>query len=143
MKSQYDNSLDIDNENGVFTLMNDTGQKVGGHAMIAFEWRGNVREVENVIERLTILCDNPVVAFDDLPENIQESHLSIQPAEEVILDKELNLQEAVRDYEKRIILEALEKSNWIKSKAAKLLNINRTTLVAKIKTQNLEDTASF
>lgn len=112
-------------------------------AMIAFEWRGNVREVENVIERLTILCDNPIVAFDDLPENIQESHLSIQPAEEVILDKELNLQDAVRDYEKRIILEALEKSNWIKSKAAKLLNINRTTLVAKIKTQNLEDTASF
>jgi len=112
-------------------------------ALLAFEWRGNVRELENVVERLTILCDNPVVGFDDLPENIQESHLSIQPAEEVILDKELNLQEAVRDYEKRIILEALEKSNWIKSKAAKLLNINRTTLVAKIKAQNLEDAASF
>ncbi|HSQ83475.1 MAG TPA: helix-turn-helix domain-containing protein, partial [Desulfobacterales bacterium] len=58
--------------------------------------------------------------------------------EEVIRGDELNLNEAVQDYEKRIILEALEKTNWVKSKAAKLLNINRTTLVAKIKKQNIE-----
>jgi len=44
MQSQYDNSLDIDNENGVFTLMNDTGQKVGGHAMIAFEWMQKIKD---------------------------------------------------------------------------------------------------
>ncbi len=44
MQSQYDNSLDIDNENGVFTLMNDTGQKVGGHAMIAFEWLQKIKD---------------------------------------------------------------------------------------------------
>ncbi len=59
-----------------------------------------------------------------------------------ILEKDLNLNEAVQSYEKRIILEALEKSNWVKSKAAKLLNINRTTLVAKIKKQNLDEAAS-
>ena len=47
--------------------------------------------------------------------------------------------DAVKDYEKRLILEALEKSNWVKTKAAKLLNINRTTLVEKIKKQNLDD----
>ncbi|MBL6996239.1 helix-turn-helix domain-containing protein, partial [Desulfobacula sp.] len=66
----------------------------------------------------------------------------VQPVEEVILEKDLNLNEAVQSYEKRIIIEALEKSNWVKSKAAKLLNINRTTLVAKIKKQNLDDVAS-
>jgi len=42
-----------------------------------------------------------------------------------------------KDYEKRIILEALEKSNWVKTKAARLLHINRTTLVKKIKKQKL------
>lgn len=111
-------------------------------AMHAYDWPGNVRELENVIKRFTILCENPVVTFDDLPDSIQESSQSVQPVEEVILEKDLNLNEAVQSYEKRIIIEALEKSNWVKSKAAKLLNINRTTLVAKIKKQNLDDVAS-
>jgi DNA-binding NtrC family response regulator len=106
--------------------------------MFAYSWPGNVRELENVVKRIIILCDNQVVSFDDLPESIQEISKSVQPDDEVIREKDLNLHEAVKGYEKRIILEALEKSNWIKSKAAKLLNINRTTLVAKIKKQNID-----
>ncbi|MGW8324630.1 MAG: helix-turn-helix domain-containing protein, partial [Desulfobacterales bacterium] len=98
----------------------------------------NVRELENVVKRLTILSEGPIVSLDDLPENIQNVSGQLYPEKEVITDNELNLNEAVQDYEKRIILEALEKSNWVKSKAAKLLNINRTTLVAKIKKQNIE-----
>ena len=111
-------------------------------AMYAYDWPGNVRELENVVKRFTILCDNSVVIFNDLPDSIRESSQSIQPVKEVILEKDLNLNEAVQSYEKRIILEALEQSSWVKSKAAKLLNINRTTLVAKIKKQNLDEVAS-
>jgi len=111
-------------------------------AMYAYDWPGNVRELENVVKRFTILCENSVVIFDDLPDSIRESSQSIQPVKEVILEKDLNLNEAVQSYEKRIILEALEQSSWVKSKAAKLLNINRTTLVAKIKKQNLDEAAS-
>jgi len=107
-------------------------------AILAYDWPGNVRELENVIKRLTILSEDPVVSFDDLPENMQDISVSRYPDKEVTIDNELNLNEAVQDYEKRIILEALEKTNWVKSKAAKLLNINRTTLVAKIKKQNIE-----
>jgi DNA-binding NtrC family response regulator len=107
-------------------------------AMWAYDWPGNVRELENVLKRLTILCEGPVVSLDDLPENIRDVSGASRMDEEVILGDELNLNEAVQDYEKRIILEALEKTNWVKSKAAKLLNINRTTLVAKIKKQNIE-----
>jgi len=107
--------------------------------MMGFDWPGNVRELENVIKRLTILCDNEIVQVDDLPEHIQRKTRSLQPDEEDVLDKDLNLNEAVKDYEKRLILEALEKSNWVKTKAAKLLNINRTTLVEKIKKQNLDE----
>jgi DNA-binding NtrC family response regulator len=67
----------------------------------------------------------------------------IQPAEGDIFDEGSTtpLYEAVKDYEKRLILEALEKSNWVKSRAARLLRINRTTLVAKIKNQNLTEGA--
>jgi DNA-binding NtrC family response regulator len=94
-------------------------------AMIENDWPGNIRELENVIQRLIILCENQIVDFDDLPSHIKESRRSIQPEEEEILDKELDLQEVIKLYEKKIILEALEKSNWIKSKAAKLLNIKK------------------
>jgi len=107
-------------------------------ALIAYDWPGNVRELENVVKRVTILCENQVVSFDDLPETIQEKSRSVQSPDQVIMEQELNFHEAVKDYEKKIILEALEKSNWVKSKAAKLLNINRTTLVAKIKKQNID-----
>lgn len=107
-------------------------------AMIVHDWPGNVRELENVVKRLTILCENQVVSFDDLPETIQEKRRSVQSSDQVIMEQDLNFHEAVKDYEKKIILEALEKSNWVKSKAAKLLNINRTTLVAKIKKQNID-----
>jgi two-component system, NtrC family, response regulator PilR len=116
---------------------------VAMEALLAYDWPGNVRELENIIKRLTILCDNDVVSFNDLPENIQETGKSIQPVQEVALEKNDNLNKAVRDYEKRLILQALEKSNWVKSKAAKLLKINRTTLVEKIKKQKLEEIATL
>jgi DNA-binding NtrC family response regulator len=110
--------------------------------LIEYDWPGNVRELENVIKRLTILCDHEIVQVEDLPEHIQRKSRTFQSVEEEILDKDLNLNDAVKDYEKRLILEALEKSNWVKTKAAKLLNINRTTLVEKIKKQNLDEKSS-
>jgi len=72
--------------------------------------------------------------------NIIKGH--IQGAQEDIFEEGLTLDKAVKDYEKRIILEALEKSNWVKARAARLLHINRTTLVEKIKKQNLAETGS-
>jgi DNA-binding NtrC family response regulator len=108
-------------------------------AMLDYEWPGNVRELENMIKRLTILCENEVVTFDDLPEHIQQTDTTIQLERDDVFEDNLSLDEAVRCYEKRLILEALEKSGWVKAKAAKLLNINRTTLLEKIKRQNLTE----
>jgi len=81
----------------------------------------------------------PLTSTDQLAKVIGRH---IQPAEGDIFDEGLTLYEAVKDYEKRLILEALEKSNWVKTRAARLLRINRTTLVEKIKKQNLTETAS-
>ena len=111
-------------------------------AMLKYDWPGNVRELENVIKRLTILCDDEVVAVDDLPEHIPHKGRAVRVVEEDFLEKGVTLHEAVEDYEKRLILGALERSDWVKTKAAKLLNINRTTLVEKIKKQNLTESAS-
>jgi DNA-binding NtrC family response regulator len=111
-------------------------------AMLEFDWPGNVRELENVIKRLTVLCENQEVSLDDLPEHIQQASGSVQSDKEEFVGEGVSLNEAVRDFEKRLILDALDKSSWIKAKAAKLLNIKRTTLVEKIKKQNLSEKAS-
>jgi two-component system, NtrC family, response regulator PilR len=110
-------------------------------AMMKYNWPGNVRELENVITRISILCDNQTVGFHDLPEYLQQNSALNQPVKEDFLAKGGTLSEAVRDFEKRLIVEALEKSNGVKAKAAKLLNIKRTTLVEKIKKQNEADAA--
>ena len=110
-------------------------------AMLKYDWPGNVRELENVITRISILCDNQEVSFRELPEYIQQDSILNQPTKEDLLEQGKTLTEAVRNYEKRLILEALEKSNGVKAKAAKLLNIKRTTLVEKIKKQNEADAA--
>ena len=111
-------------------------------AMLEFDWPGNVRELENVIKRFTVLCENQEVSFDDLPEYIQQASRSALPGEEEFIEEGVSLDEAVRDFEKKLILDALEKSSWVKARAAKLLNIKRTTLVEKIKKQNLTEKAS-
>ncbi|MBU0769608.1 MAG: sigma-54 dependent transcriptional regulator, partial [Proteobacteria bacterium] len=70
-------------------------------ALLTYDWPGNVRELENVIKRLTILSEDPVVSLDDLPENMQDVNGARHPDNEIIIDNELNLNEAVQDYEKR------------------------------------------
>ncbi|MBU2621868.1 MAG: sigma-54 dependent transcriptional regulator [Proteobacteria bacterium] len=107
------------------------------NAMLEFVWPGNVRELENVIRQLVVLCENPIVEFEDLPEHIQQTEISVTRSEAAqFLEEGLSLDNAVKVYERKLIIEAMEKSNGIKAKAAKLLNIKRTTLVEKMKKQN-------
>ena len=111
-------------------------------AMLMYDWPGNVRELENLVKRIIILCDNQVAGFDDLPEHLQQNSVLIQPVEEDLLERGGTFSGAVKNFEKRLILEALEKSDGVKTKAAKLLNIKRTTLVEKIKKQNMAEAVS-
>lgn len=112
-------------------------------AMIEYNWPGNVRELENVMKRIIVLCEKQTVDIEDLPEHIQEAEISVVQGELAAptLEEVVSLDNAVKVYERKLILEALEKSNGIKAKAAKLLNIKRTTLVEKMKKQNFSKSA--
>jgi len=102
-----------------------------------YHWPGNVRELENIIERVVILTNNDTITVQDLPEKIQTLSREDHQLLFEIPEEGISLDHAINEFEKKLILQALNKTGWIKNKAAQLLNLNRTTLIEKIKRQNL------
>ncbi|MHC4581164.1 MAG: sigma-54 interaction domain-containing protein, partial [Planctomycetota bacterium] len=93
-----------------------------------YGWPGNIREIENVIERATLLSKSKFISADDLPETITaEPSLGVQDY------KPMSLKEALAEPEKNIIRRALEANHWSRQETAKALQINRTTLFKKMK----------
>lgn len=107
-------------------------------ALEAYDWPGNVRELENVIERMVILSEGEYLGVEDLPQRIASTSGSGVLVHAAVPDGGTSLTNAVNEYEKQLILSALEKTGWVKNRAAKLLRMNRTTLVEKIKKQGIE-----
>jgi transcriptional regulator with PAS, ATPase and Fis domain len=102
-------------------------------------WPGNVRELKNMVERFVVLKGEGIVEPEDLPDGIMMNRKNVTPIPSMEISEEgINLNTAVTEFEKRLILESLDRTNWIKNKAAKLLNLNRTTLVEKIKRYKLQ-----
>jgi DNA-binding NtrC family response regulator len=106
--------------------------------LVRYPWPGNVRELENLMERLVILTEGDEVKVEDLPQRFREVHSMGPGVESIDFPADgLNLPQALQDLERRLILKALEQSNWVKSRAAQLLNLNRTTLIEKMKKQQI------
>ncbi|MBF0425690.1 MAG: sigma-54-dependent Fis family transcriptional regulator [Magnetococcales bacterium] len=114
---------------------------------LRYGWKGNVREMQNLVERLTVLCEGEVT-LDDLPIRMIEQGMDADddrpiPASEFAIPSledgvGTDFNREVEAYENQLILNALDQTNWNKNKAARLLNLNRTTLVEKIKKKGLE-----
>jgi two-component system, NtrC family, response regulator PilR len=102
-------------------------------AMVDYEWPGNVRELENMIERLSVLVEGDVIQIEDLPSQIGGKDALCSPEPSFSVDLSVGFNVAVDQYQRALILEALDETNWVKAKAADRLKMNRTTLVEKIK----------
>ena len=143
------------------------GRKIDGFSdeamnmLMAHSWHGNVRELRNVLERAVLLADDVILA-EHLPtdfgkerkappaEPVAEEASAASPAEEAEagMEEERPVYEAVplkeakkravEEVEKEYILKALEDTNWNRTEAAKLLDLNYKTLREKIKEYNLE-----
>lgn len=112
-------------------------------SLMNYSWPGNIRELENLIERLTIIKGRGVVELKDLPSKYhakpQTATLDApSPSIGIQLPTEgMDFNSAVDQFENQLILRALEKTGWNRNQAAILLRLNRTTLVEKMKKKGL------
>jgi DNA-binding NtrC family response regulator len=112
--------------------------RISGESMdciTGYRWPGNVRELENLIERLIILKEGDDVTPDDLPERVHEMRYTRDTSVKTqVLSREgVDLNVMLDEIENNMIVQALEISKGVKSKAAGLLGLNRTTLIEKLK----------
>ncbi len=106
--------------------------------LMAYPWPGNVRELENLMEMLVVVKEAGRIEVEDLPGKIRKI-VSGPILEPTPFPKEgIDFNEEVEKLERTLLLAALEKSGGIKNNAAKLLRLNRTTLVEKLKRLNIQ-----
>lgn len=96
--------------------------------MISYNYPGNVRELNNIVERVVVLKKKGMITVEDLPEKLW----NVKEKDEQI-DIQKGYETLVTEFEKAIIMKALKETKGVKSKAASILNMNRTTLIEKMK----------
>ena len=115
-------------------------------ALVNYEWSGNVRELENAIERAIIIASGRQIELDDLPQAISQKAFEIDAeareeraiaaSEGRSIGLEIELPSAMNEVEEKIIKATLDYTGGDKSRASKLLNIGRKTLYRKLNQYN-------
>lgn len=107
-------------------------------ALVAYDWPGNVRQLENVVERMVLLRAEGMIDVEDLPPRLQKPRAQ-RPQPTELPEDGIDLRDAVEQFENKLIVQALERTGWNKKRAAAVLRMTRTTLVEKLKKKNLLD----
>jgi two-component system response regulator PilR (NtrC family) len=113
--------------------------------LISYDWPGNVRELENVVERLVILRGGNEILAEELPAKIYRTNPLVSSQYKTLFelpDTGVDLKQILSDIEDSLILQALNKTSGNKNQASKLLQLNRTTLIEKLKKKGLESSSS-
>lgn len=114
-----------------------------------YSWPGNVRQLQNLVERLVITHSLGKITREDLPSEFLESSEPEKTYQEIpqrqgavskLPNEGMDLDEYIEEMENELIRQALERTNNNKSQASKLLGMNRTTLVEKLKKRKQIDT---
>jgi transcriptional regulator with PAS, ATPase and Fis domain len=122
-------SKESDPTRGRVTISQDAQQ-----VLMAFDWPGNVRQLENVMERAFALSPGRnQIHMIDLPGEFKQLPVTLDPAEYVLPDDGVDLDELVARFEHGLIRRALDRTDGNKRQAAELLRLKRTTLIEKLK----------
>jgi transcriptional regulator with PAS, ATPase and Fis domain len=104
-------------------------------ALMEYEWPGNVRELKNAIEHAVIIENSDMIQLQSLPHHIFKRSLDY-PSDEI---EDFNLKRRLKTYERQLILKALNKADWVKCRAAKLLGIDQRNLSYFIRKHHILD----
>jgi len=104
----------------------------------AYPWPGNVRELENLIERLTILTPHETITLRDLPVGMRSTNQTATLKEDVLAGSR-PLSDAVDEFERELIVKALQRTGFNQTKAASLLGTSRRILKYRIEKLNIHD----
>lgn len=102
-----------------------------------YAFPGNVRELENLIERAVALTHDPIIGRDLLPPSVTEARET--PCTAVVTEEGVNLEELVSDYERRLLREALVLTKGVKKKAARLLGVSFRSFRYRLEKLEIED----
>ena len=138
-----DKFLQIFNRNRTSRLQGFTPEAMA--SLRAYPWPGNVRELENLMQRLVVLYGGRMIGLDELPDKYAPSRTpllaSAAPAfagEIQIGPDGIDFDSVIHDLEDQLILKALQITGGNKKEAARLLHLNRTTLLEKIRKKGLD-----
>ncbi|GAB6160903.1 sigma-54 dependent transcriptional regulator [Desulfothermus naphthae] len=104
--------------------------------LTAYNWPGNVRQLENIIESAVVLTQSDMIGVADLPAELKDESRQFKSAVDMLPDN-INLSEALEKIEAALIRRALVKSNFVQVKAAKMLGISKSLLQYKMKKYNI------
>jgi two-component system response regulator PilR (NtrC family) len=104
--------------------------------LVSYDWPGNIRELENLIERAVVLTKSKLISRENLPPFLLASQEETRAVASV--NNELNLKENIQTFQKKAIISALKQAKGIQKKAASLLGVKPTTLNEMIKRLNID-----
>jgi DNA-binding NtrC family response regulator len=111
-----------------------TVSQQGMRLLMAYQWPGNVRQLENAIERaVAFTAGRSQIDVDDLPTEVQQAKETAAASSVTLPEGGMDLDAFVANIERELIERSLDRTNGNKGQAARLLNLKRTTLVEKLK----------
>jgi DNA-binding NtrC family response regulator len=97
-------------------------------ALLRYPWPGNVRELENLIERILVLSEGPQITLEELPDIVKRTEASPGNLRDQVLAGRKSLGSAVDEFEREIIAEALQQTDFNQTRAAEMLGTTRRIL---------------